>query len=49
MTYSIKGRQYVAIVGGNGSGAGFFLRRLTPDAYTANRGNSVYVFALPQD
>ena len=46
VTYSINGRQYIAIAAGGGPiaalGSG-----LTPEADTASGNNAIYVFALP--
>jgi alcohol dehydrogenase (cytochrome c) len=47
MTYSIGGRQYVAISAGTGPAN--FLANMTPEVDTANGGNAIYVFALPQN
>jgi alcohol dehydrogenase (cytochrome c) len=46
VTYSVNGRQYVAIAAGGGSNVGAL--RVTPEADTVTGGNAVYVFALPQ-
>jgi alcohol dehydrogenase (cytochrome c) len=46
VTYSINGRQYIAVAGGGAiavTGLG-----LTPEADTHSGGNAMYVFALPQ-
>ena len=47
VTYSINGRQYIAITAGGGpiaaTGVG-----MTPEADTTSGSNAVYVFALPQ-
>ena len=47
ITYSVNGRQYIAIAAGGGPIAGLQIG-LTPEADTASGGNAVYVFALPQ-
>jgi alcohol dehydrogenase (cytochrome c) len=47
MTYSINGRQYVAIAAGNGPAN--FLANMTPEVDTGNGENAIYVFALPQN
>jgi alcohol dehydrogenase (cytochrome c) len=47
ITYSVKGRQYVAIAAGGGATAAIQLG-LTPEADTASGNNGIYVFALPQ-
>ena len=46
-TYSIGGRQYIAVAAGTGPAN--FLANMTPEADTANGGNAIYVFALPQN
>jgi alcohol dehydrogenase (cytochrome c) len=46
VTYSVNGRQYVAIAAGGGSNVAAL--RVTPEADTVTGGNAVYVFALPQ-
>jgi alcohol dehydrogenase (cytochrome c) len=46
VTYSVNGRQYVAIAAGGGSNVAAL--RVTPEADAASGGNAVYVFALPQ-
>jgi alcohol dehydrogenase (cytochrome c) len=49
ITYSVNGRQYVAVAsGGPFTGASNNLRTLTHEANMASGGNAVYVFALPQ-
>ena len=47
ITYSINGRQYVAIAAGGGAVAGTQVG-MTPEADMANGNNAVYVFALPE-
>ncbi len=47
VTYSINGRQYIAVAGGGGTIAATGLS-LTPEADTHSGGNAMYVFALPQ-
>jgi alcohol dehydrogenase (cytochrome c) len=47
VTYSINGRQYIAVAGGGGAIAVTGLG-LTPEADTHSGGNAMYVFALPQ-
>ena len=47
VTYSINGRQYIAIAAGGGPIAGTGLG-LTPEADAPSGNNAVYVFALPQ-
>jgi alcohol dehydrogenase (cytochrome c) len=46
ITYSVNGRQYVAIAAGGPVAAA--LAGMTPEADTASGGNAIYVFALPQ-
>ena len=47
MTYSVNGRQYVAIgAGGVTQGTGFL--QLTPELDTPNGSNTLFVFALPE-
>lgn len=46
VTFSIAGRQYVAIAAGGGFNAGALA--MTPEADGQSGGNAVYVFALPQ-
>src|SRR6266404_2952295 len=47
VTYSINGRQYIAIAAGGGPIAALGVG-LTPEADTASGSNAMYVFALPQ-
>jgi alcohol dehydrogenase (cytochrome c) len=47
VTYSIGGRQYIAIAGGGGA-VNAVAVRLTPEADMPTGGNAVYVFALPE-
>jgi alcohol dehydrogenase (cytochrome c) len=47
ITYSVNGRQYVAIAAGGGAVAAVQLG-LTPEADTASGNNGIYVFALPR-
>jgi glucose dehydrogenase len=47
VTYSISGRQYIAVAGGGGAVAATGLG-LTPEADTPAGNNAIYVFALPQ-
>jgi alcohol dehydrogenase (cytochrome c) len=46
VTYSVGGRQYIAVAAGGGPFAATGLS-LTPEADTASGSNAVYVFALP--
>jgi alcohol dehydrogenase (cytochrome c) len=47
MTYSVNGRQYVAIAAGGGAAVGLQMG-MTPEADMASGNNGIYVFALPQ-
>src|SRR6266568_5164082 len=47
ITYSVNGRQYVAIAAGGGAVAGTQVS-LTPESDMAGGNNAIYVFALPQ-
>jgi alcohol dehydrogenase (cytochrome c) len=47
VTYSVNGRQYVAITAGGGPIAALAVG-MTPNADATSGGNAVYVFALPQ-
>jgi alcohol dehydrogenase (cytochrome c) len=47
VTFSVRGRQYVAITAGGGPIAAMGVS-MTPEADTLSGGNAVYVFALPQ-
>ena len=49
ITYSVDGRQYVAVVVGSGGYHSRGFRRLVPEiAYPANRSSAISVFALPE-
>ena len=47
ITYSVNGRQYIAIAAGGGAVAGTQFS-LTPEADMTGGNNAIYVFALPQ-
>jgi alcohol dehydrogenase (cytochrome c) len=47
ITFSVNGRQYIAITSGGGALAATQIA-VTPEADTISGGNAVYVFALPQ-
>jgi alcohol dehydrogenase (cytochrome c) len=47
VTYSINGRQYIAIAAGGGPIAALGMG-MTPEADTSSGSNAMYVFALPQ-
>ena len=47
ITYSVNGRQYVAIAAGGGAVAGTQFS-MTPEADMSSGNNAIYVFALPQ-
>ena len=46
VSFSIRGRQYIAIAAGGGFNAGAL--NMTPEADGPSGGNAMYVFALPQ-
>jgi len=48
ITYSVKGRQYVAVAVGNGSSQARSLATLTPEIGVPDGGSALFVFALPQ-
>ena len=48
ITYSVGGRQYIAIAAGGGPVVIGAPLQLTPEADAVNEGNVMYVFALPQ-
>ena len=47
ITYSVNGRQFVAVAAGGGAIANTGLS-LTPEADAPGGNNAIYVFALPQ-
>jgi hypothetical protein len=47
ITYSVNGRQYVAIAGGGGAVAAV-QTGMTPEAEMVTGNNGIYVFALPR-
>jgi alcohol dehydrogenase (cytochrome c) len=47
MTYSVGGRQYVAIAAGGVTQSTGILEALTPELNTPRTGNTLFVFALP--
>jgi glucose dehydrogenase len=47
ITFSVRGRQYVAIAAGGGPIANLQVG-MTPEADTTPGSNAMYVFALPQ-
>jgi alcohol dehydrogenase (cytochrome c) len=49
ITYSVKGRQYVAVAVGNGSSHARALATLTPEIGIPDGGSALFVFALPQN
>ena len=52
MTYGVRGRQYVAIPVGSIGGAAWFGAtplKLTPELKRPAVGNSIMVFALPEE
>jgi alcohol dehydrogenase (cytochrome c) len=48
ITYSVNGKQYVAVATGSGSGLGRSLGTLVPDMKTPDGGSTLWVFALPE-
>jgi alcohol dehydrogenase (cytochrome c) len=44
MTYAVNGRQYVAVA----SGWGGWMKGFAPELFGGNRGNALFVFALPE-
>jgi alcohol dehydrogenase (cytochrome c) len=49
ITYSVNGKQYVAVSVGNGSSHARSLATLTPEVRNPDGGSSLWVFALPDD
>ena len=49
ITYSVNGKQYVAVSVGNGSSHARSLATLTPEIRNPDGGSSLWVFALPDD
>ena len=47
ITYSVKGRQYVAVAVGNGSSHARSLATLTPEIAVPDGGSALFVYALP--
>jgi alcohol dehydrogenase (cytochrome c) len=47
VTYSVNGKQYVAVVAGNGSSHARSLATLTPEIRNPDGGSVLWVFALP--
>jgi alcohol dehydrogenase (cytochrome c) len=48
ITYSVAGRQYLAVVAGGGSAFGANGRGLVPELMSAAAGVTLFVFELPQ-
>jgi alcohol dehydrogenase (cytochrome c) len=49
ITFSVNGRQYVAVSTGLGGGSPRIVpSRLTPEIHYPDTGNALYVFALPE-
>jgi alcohol dehydrogenase (cytochrome c) len=48
ITYSVNGKQYVAVATGSGSGLGRSLSTLVPDMKNPDGGSTLWVFALPE-
>jgi hypothetical protein len=49
MTYSLDGRQYVAVCAGWGGWTAGFAGDGAPWLRNSRRGNTLFVFALPED
>ena len=49
ITYSVNGKQYVAVATGNGSSQMKALATLTPEIGTPDGGSVLWVFALPDN
>lgn len=49
ITYAVGGRQYVAVLTGDGAAHTSGKLALVPDLKTARRHNAIYVFALPEE
>jgi alcohol dehydrogenase (cytochrome c) len=48
VTFSIDGKQYVAVTSGNGGGSPRLVpATIAPDLHPPATGNALYVFALP--
>ncbi len=47
VTYSVNGKQYVAVATGSGSGLGTSLATLAPQTKNPDGGSTLWVFALP--
>ncbi len=47
VTYSVNGKQYIAVATGNGSGSGQGLATLVPEIKNPTGGSMLWVFALP--
>src|SRR5262249_60970881 len=48
ITYSVNGKQYVAVATGSGSGLGRSLGTLVPGMKTPDGGSTLWGFALPE-
>jgi alcohol dehydrogenase (cytochrome c) len=48
ITYSVNGRQYIAVTAGGGPTIAALSVGMTPEADTTSGSNAMYVFALPQ-
>jgi alcohol dehydrogenase (cytochrome c) len=47
ITYSVNGKQYVAVAAGSGSGLARSLSTLVPEMHNPDGGSTLWVFALP--
>jgi alcohol dehydrogenase (cytochrome c) len=48
ITYSVNGKQYVAVAAGSGSGLARSLGTLVPEMHNPDGGSTLWVFALPE-
>ena len=48
ISYSVNGKQYIAVAAGNGSGLVRSLGTLTPEIRNPDGGSILWVFALPE-
>ena len=47
ITYSVAGKQYIAVATGNGSGFVRSMAQLAPEIRNPDGGSALWVFALP--
>jgi alcohol dehydrogenase (cytochrome c) len=48
ISFSVDGKQYIAVASGNGSSAANAWATLTPELVNPQAGSELWVFALPQ-